>query len=94
MALARGDRPRLAPRAQLRWDRFSGKHLLLYPERGLALNEVASAIVSRCDGTHTVESIVTEICQAFTSAEAEEVERDLLALLAQLEERGLLEGSG
>ena len=92
--LARSARPRLARKAVLRWDRVGGKNLLLYPERGLALNEVASAIVRRCDGEHTVESIVNELGAAFTGAEREVVERDVLELLEQLRERGLLEGAG
>jgi hypothetical protein len=38
--------PRLAPRARLRFDRHAGQWLLLYPERGLALNASAAAIVT------------------------------------------------
>ncbi len=38
-------RPRLAPRARLRFDPRSGKHMLLYPERGLELTDQAARIV-------------------------------------------------
>lgn len=92
MALARSARPRLARKAVLRWDRVSGKNMLLYPERGLALNDVASAIVRRCDGAHTIEDIVTELSATFADAELGAVERDVLEFLEQLVDRGLLEG--
>jgi coenzyme PQQ biosynthesis protein PqqD len=55
------NRPRLAARARLRWDRVDGRYLLLYPERGLALNESAAAILRLCDGSRTIDAIVTEL---------------------------------
>jgi pyrroloquinoline quinone biosynthesis protein D len=55
------NRPRLAARARLRWDRIDGRYLLLYPERGLALNESAAAILRLCDGSRTIDDIVTEL---------------------------------
>jgi pyrroloquinoline quinone biosynthesis protein D len=54
-------KPRLAARARLRWDRIDGRYLLLYPERGLALNESAAAILQLCDGSRTIDDIVTEL---------------------------------
>lgn len=43
MTLAPGDRLALASKARLVRDRASGREVLLYPERGLALNPVAAA---------------------------------------------------
>jgi coenzyme PQQ biosynthesis protein PqqD len=84
-------RPKLARKATLRWDRIEQRHMLLYPERGLALNPVAAAIVQRCDGAHTVAEIVSEIGAVFTGAARPEVERDVLELLDALHARCLLE---
>ena len=53
--------PKLAKKARLRFDRHSGHHMIIYPERGLALNDSAAAIAKRCDGTRTVSEIVEEI---------------------------------
>jgi coenzyme PQQ biosynthesis protein PqqD len=53
--------PRLAAGARLRWDRIDGQYLLLYPERGLALNESAAAILRLCDGSRTIDDIVSEL---------------------------------
>jgi coenzyme PQQ biosynthesis protein PqqD len=94
MAIHRWATPKLRTKAVLRWDRFSGRHMLLYPERGLSLNAVASAIVERCDGKHTVDAIVAELCDCFSGAEPGEVERDVLEFLDELVARGLLEGIG
>jgi pyrroloquinoline quinone biosynthesis protein D len=92
VALERSARPMLAKKAVLRWDRFSQKNMLLYPERGLSLNEVASAIVRRCDGAHTIDDIVAELSATFSEATPGAVERDVLEFLEQLVDRGLLEG--
>lgn len=91
MSLAPGAKPRLAKKAVLKWDRIERRHMLLYPERGLALNPVAAAIAVRCDGAHTVEGIVAEVAAEFTGGEAGEVERDVGAFLDELASRGLLE---
>src|SRR5262249_14882740 len=85
-------RPKLARKARLRWDRVQGRHVLLYPERGLALNAVAAAIVQRCDGEHTVDAIAAAVARDFPGAGEGEALRDVLEFLAELEERALLEG--
>lgn len=94
MAIARTAKPKLAAKAVVRWDRFSKKNILLYPERGLSLNDVASAIVRRCDGTCSVEAIIAELCSTFPGADPADVERDVMEFLEQLRERTLLEGVG
>ncbi|XXR92173.1 pyrroloquinoline quinone biosynthesis protein PqqE [Sorangium sp. So ce406] len=91
MTLAPGDRLLLASKARLVRDRTSGREILLYPERGLALNPVAAAVAARLDGTRTVGQIAAEIAASFAAAPPGEVERDVIAFLEQLAARGLLE---
>jgi coenzyme PQQ biosynthesis protein PqqD len=79
--------PKLAKKARLRFDRHSGKHMLMYPERGLELNESAAAIVKRCDGSKSVSEIVDELAKE-TGAD---VRVDVLAVIADLRKKGLLE---
>ncbi len=79
--------PRLAKRARLRFDRHSGKHMLMYPERGLELNESAAAVVKRIDGTRSVSAIVDELARE-TGAD---VKADVLELLEDLRKKGLFE---
>ncbi|MFO0755589.1 MAG: pyrroloquinoline quinone biosynthesis peptide chaperone PqqD [Byssovorax sp.] len=94
MAFDRSARPRLRAKAQLRHDRISGKNMLLYPERGLALNAVAAAMVQRLDGSHTLASIVDEVSTMFHGADPAVVEADLDELVADLAARGLLDRVG
>ncbi|AUX40572.1 uncharacterized protein SOCE26_019730 [Sorangium cellulosum] len=91
MNIAPGDRLSLASKARLVRDRASGREILLYPERGLALNPVAAAVAARLDGTRTVAGIAAEVAAAFAAAPPGEVERDVIAFLEALAARGLLE---
>lgn len=83
-------RYRIAPKARLVFDGTRGKHMLLYPERGLELNTVAHAILSLCDGRNTVDDIVAQLTERFARTEPETVQRDVRAFLAQLSQRGVL----
>jgi coenzyme PQQ biosynthesis protein PqqD len=80
-------RLRLAARARLRFDRHAGHWLLLYPERGLALNRTALEIVELLNGEHTLEAIVARIAaDAPLEARAtvgRDVERFVDALVAR-----------
>ncbi|KYF88265.1 hypothetical protein BE18_50915, partial [Sorangium cellulosum] len=90
MPLAPGDRLLLASKARLVRDRASGREILLYPERGLALNPVAAAVAARLDGARTVAEIAAEIAASFASTPPDAVERDVIAFLEELAARGLL----
>ena len=83
-------RPRLAAKARLRWDRRGGRHLLLYPERGLVLTPTAADVVQRCTGEHTVAAICEELAAKYAPQPREAIEREVLAFLARMAERGLV----
>ena len=90
----RTKRPRLAPKARLRLDRRGGS-VLLYPERGLALNETAAAIIALCDGRRTIEEIVAALERSHGGAPAGVIEAETRCFLVDLAARGLLlEGPG
>jgi coenzyme PQQ biosynthesis protein PqqD len=82
--------PKLAKKARLRFDRHSGSYMIVYPERGLALNESAAAIAKLCDGTRTVEEIADELSKDDPSTVAE-IRADVAGFVASLAEKGLLE---
>jgi coenzyme PQQ biosynthesis protein PqqD len=84
-------RPRLAQKARLRYDRQSECYLLLYPERGLALNGTAVDVVRLCTGEHTVAGIVEQLTGKYTDQPREVVEREVLTFLATLADRGLVQ---
>jgi len=85
-------RPRLASKARLRYDRHADRHMLLYPEKGLALNGTATEIVKRCTGEHTVSEIIAELTALYGGSAGANLEHEVLGFLQALESRGLLEG--
>src|SRR5690348_15853313 len=58
-------RPRLAAHRRLRYDEARKSWAIQAPERVFLLDEIAYAIVVRCDGRKTVREIVDELCAAF-----------------------------
>jgi coenzyme PQQ biosynthesis protein PqqD len=84
-------RPRLASKARLRYDRQGERYLLLYPERGLALNGTAVDVVRLCTGEHTVARIVEELAGKYTDQPPDVVEREVLTFLTTLADRGLVQ---
>jgi coenzyme PQQ biosynthesis protein PqqD len=88
--IAAGARPRLASRARLHFDRHAGQWLLLYPERGLALNETALAVVRLLDGEHTVDAIVGRLA-ADAGVTSARIDGEIRAFLDRLIDRRLLE---
>ena len=89
--LSLASKPKLASKARLRWDRQEEKFLLLYPERGLLLNNTAADIVQLCTGKETVKGIVRQLSEKYPGQSSEEVEREVMAFLTEIASRGLLE---
>jgi coenzyme PQQ biosynthesis protein PqqD len=85
-----GSRPRLASKARLRLDPRSGKHMLLYPERGLELSETAPRVARLLGKGLTVAGIVDALIAEHAAADRGRVEADVLAFLRSLDERALL----
>ena len=85
-------RPQLSAKVRLRFDRRTGRYLLLYPETGLELNRTATEIARRCTGEWTVDEIAQALAQMHTESSPVEISRDVRAFLRALAERGLLQG--
>ncbi|HSB73801.1 MAG TPA: pyrroloquinoline quinone biosynthesis peptide chaperone PqqD [Candidatus Methylomirabilis sp.] len=94
MGLSHSSRPKLASKARLRWDRREGKHMLLYPERGLLLNATAADIVQRCTGEQTVGGIVDQLVEKYPGKAREEMEAEVMAFLGRMHSRGLVQVEG
>ena len=88
--VSRDSRPRLAGKARLRYDRKADRHMLLYPEKGLALNATAADIVRLCTGEHSVAQMVEQLAAKY-GEETPAIERQVVELLAALSERSLVE---
>ena len=84
-------RPRLASKARLKWDKREAKYLLIYPERGILLNATAGAILAKCDGAKTIDTIVSELAtESADGTSAETIRNDVLAFLDDMCKRGVL----
>ena len=88
--LTRADTPRLAAKVRLRFDRHSGQHLLLYPERGMQLDARAAEILQLCDGSRSIAVVAAELAQRHHHPVAA-TEADVLSFLQQLQDRCLIE---
>ncbi len=85
-------RPRLSQKVRLRFDRRTGRHLLLYPETGLELNHTATAIARLCTGEWTVDDMVERLTRAYGDVSPDEIRREVSEFLDVLSHRGLLQG--
>jgi coenzyme PQQ biosynthesis protein PqqD len=85
--------PKLAKKARLRFDRHSGKHMIVYPERGLELNATGAAIALRCDGSKSVAEIVADLAREYgvESASRATMASEVVTFLERLAKSGLLE---
>jgi pyrroloquinoline quinone biosynthesis protein D len=83
-------RPKLAAKARLRYDRRRDAFILLWPERGLLLNRSASDILQRCQGHHTLASIVNALSGQYPQTRRRSIEEDVHRLVRDLSRRGLL----
>ena len=88
--IAADARPRLAPKARLRFDRKSDRFMLLYPERGMVLNPTAAEIVKRCTGELTVTEIVAQLAEQYAAQPRDAIEREVVQFLDAMSDRGLV----
>ena len=65
--------------------------MIVYPERGLALNDAAAAIAKKCDGSRSVAQIADELQAEHEGTPPDTLERDVTAFVLDLRNRGLLE---
>jgi len=82
--------PRLAAKARLRFDGHGRQYVLLYPERGLALNATAAAILELCTGERSVAAIVERLHARHPRARPAAMLADVCAFLDDLRIRGVL----
>jgi pyrroloquinoline quinone biosynthesis protein D len=85
-------RPQLNPKVRLRFDRRTGRYLLLYPETGLELSRTATEITRLCTGERTVDEIAQYLAHIHSEISPVEITRDVRDFLKTLAGRGLVQG--
>lgn len=83
-------KPRLPRGVRLKHDAVRKEWVLLAPERVIRLDQVAVEILRRCTGQASLATIVDDLATAFV-APRERIETDVLAMLADLSRKRLLE---
>ena len=81
--------PRLATGVRLRHDAARGRWVVLAPERVVVPDETAVDVLRRVDGAASVTAIVDALAGEY-DAPAEQIRRDVLELLVDLQQRGLI----
>lgn len=81
---------RLARGVRLREDPVRGQTVLLAPERALALDEIAVAIVKALDGQRDLNTIAADFARQF-EAPKDQVLADVIAFIREFSDRRLLE---
>jgi pyrroloquinoline quinone biosynthesis protein D len=78
--------PRLWRLARLDYDRVRQRHVLLYPEGAVLLNDTGAAILELCNGSRTVNEIVTILTERYHA----DVSIDVTEYLSQMADRELV----
>ena len=81
--------PRLPPGVKLQFNKQRDKWIIQAPERVFEPDRIALEILKRCDGAASVSSIVEQLAEAF-KADRAVIEKDVLAMLQGLADKGVL----
>jgi pyrroloquinoline quinone biosynthesis protein D len=91
MESLRLDVPVLPNGFRLHWDKVRQRHVILYPEGALGLNETAVHVLELCDGKRTIEDIADELSARFGGADVHDDVENLLISLANI---GMVKDAG
>jgi pyrroloquinoline quinone biosynthesis protein D len=78
--------PRLWRLARLEFDAVRQRHVLLYPEGAVLLNDTGAAILELCNGARTIDEIVSILSARYHA----DVTADVNEYLSQMADRELV----
>jgi len=82
-------RPSLASHVRLQIDPVTSEPVLLSPENILTLNETSHDILTRCDGSKSVQSIIEELASEYDTT-APSLSVDVIQFLGELQQEKLI----
>ena len=82
--------PALRAHMRLRFDSARKTWSIQAPERAFLLDEIAYAIVSRCDGRNSVGGIVDDLCSVHPNSPREQITADVMQLIKALLDKGVM----
>jgi len=83
-------RPRLPRGVRLRRDEARDRWTLLAPERIFEVDAIAASVLELCDGERDLAAIVADLAARY-NAPAEVIEKDVVAMLGELEAKRVVE---
>jgi pyrroloquinoline quinone biosynthesis protein D len=83
-------RPHLPRGVRLKHDDVRARWTLLAPERIFEVDATAAAVLELCDGERDLSAIVAELARRY-NAPSEVIEKDVVAMLADLKAKRVLE---
>jgi len=85
--------PRLKPGIRMQFNEARQQWIVQAPERVLMPDEIAVAVLKRCDGTASVAAIGAALAREY-EAPVEVVTGDIVELLQDLAEKGVIADAG
>ena len=82
-------RPSLPRFVKMRHDAGRGRWILLAPERVFNPDEIAVAVLKKCDGEQTVSGIAAILADEY-GAPADVILKDIIEMLQDLSDKGVL----
>lgn len=79
---------RLRPGWRLQWEKAQGRHVLLYPEGMVQLNDSAGAILGELDGKRDVDAVIAALQARYPEAPAAAIAEDVHDFLVDAERQG------
>lgn len=79
---------RLRPGWRLQWEEVQQRHVLLYPEGMVQLNDSAGAILTLLDGERDVTDLIDELHRRYPQASREELAPDVEEFLLDAANQG------
>jgi pyrroloquinoline quinone biosynthesis protein D len=89
-AIPAQSRPHLPRGVRLKRDEARARWTLLAPERIFEIDDTAAAVLGLCDGERDLAGIVAELAVRY-AAPPEVIEKDVVAMLADLKTKRVLE---
>ncbi|HEX4889837.1 MAG TPA: pyrroloquinoline quinone biosynthesis peptide chaperone PqqD [Alphaproteobacteria bacterium] len=82
-------RPALARGVKMRFDEARQQWILNAPERVLVLDEIAHAVLSRCNGEISINELCRELALEF-AAPQEIIQADVLEMMSEMLHKGYI----
>lgn len=79
---------RLRPGWRLQWEEAQQRHVLLYPEGMVQLNDTAGAILAQLDGQRDVDAVIATLQAHYPEAPAAAIAEDVHEFMADAAQQG------